>query len=199
MSQIPAFHFKKNLECLHLKTFLSDLASRQLCLGVTDSPLQEYANLPTNSDSVDKYFLHALYKFELAEYCCITTVRSRECLLLSEDTKLPGESTQRDYTNYIHPQTGFQREVVEDIRCAAEKLGDHQKYVVLLHDEMSIKEDLVLDNGSQEVVGFANMQNWQMYANCSNRASLATGFLRDGDQQFTQEKHGILCDKNCKG
>ena len=48
VSEIPAFHWNKNLECLHLKTFLPDLASRQLCLGVTDSPLQEYANLPTN-------------------------------------------------------------------------------------------------------------------------------------------------------
>ena len=85
VSEIPTFHLNKNLECLHLKTFLSDLASRQLCLGVTDSPLQEYANLPTNSDSIDKYFLHALYKFELAGYCYRTTVRSQECLLFFED------------------------------------------------------------------------------------------------------------------
>ena len=68
--------------------------------------------------------------------------------------RLPGESTFRDHTNYIHPQTGFQNEVVDDIRCAAEKLGDHQKYVVLLHDEMSVKEDLVFDNRSKEAVDF---------------------------------------------
>ena len=83
--------------------------------------------------------------------------------------KLPGESTLRDYTNYIHPQTGFQHEVVEDIRCTAEKLGDHQKYVVLLHDKILVKEHLVFDNRSQEVVGFVSVQNWQVNANCAQQ------------------------------
>ena len=60
--EIPAFHLNKNLKRLHLKTFLSDLVSRQLWLEVKDSPLQEYAKPPANSDSVDKCFLHALCK-----------------------------------------------------------------------------------------------------------------------------------------
>ena len=60
--EIPNFHLNKNLKCLHLKTFHSDLASRQLWLEVKDSPLQECAKLPVNSDSMDKCFLHALCK-----------------------------------------------------------------------------------------------------------------------------------------
>ena len=56
--------------------------------------------------------------------------------------KLPGESTLRDCTNCIHPEAGCQHEVVDDIRCAAEHLENNHNYVVLLHDETSVKEDL---------------------------------------------------------
>ena len=42
--EIPAFHLNKSLECLHLKTFLSDFASRQFCPGVTDLPLNSMQN-----------------------------------------------------------------------------------------------------------------------------------------------------------
>ena len=112
--------------------------------------------------------------------------------------RLPGESTLRDYTNYIYPQTGFQHEVVEDIRCAAEKLADHQKYVVLLHDEMSMKEDLVFHNRTQEVVGFVNKQNWQIDANYNRLASHVLVFYVVGINS-SQEKYGILRNKNCQG
>ena len=72
--------------------------------------------------------------------------------------KLPGESTLWDYTNYIHPKTGFQAEAVNEIQDAAEKLSESQRYVVLLHEEMSIKEDLVFDSKTDELVQFANIR-----------------------------------------
>ena len=62
---------------------------------VTDSPLQQYAKLPTNSDSMDKPFLHVSYKFELDGCCCRTTVRSQECLLLSKDSVCKSAQRQR--------------------------------------------------------------------------------------------------------
>ena len=74
--EIPTFHLNKNLKCLHLKTFHCDLASHQLWLEVKDSPLQVYAKLPANLDSMDECFLHALCKFKLAEYCCSSELRS---------------------------------------------------------------------------------------------------------------------------
>ena len=74
--------------------------------------------------------------------------------------KLPGETTLRDYTNYVQPQTGFNPEVVSEIQTAAEKLPEEQRFVVLLHDEMSIKEDLVWDSKTGKLVGFVNLQQW---------------------------------------
>ena len=72
--------------------------------------------------------------------------------------KLPGESTLWDYTNYIQPKTGFQAEAVNEIQDAAEKLSESQRYVVLLHEEMSLKEDLVFDSKTGELVRFANIR-----------------------------------------
>lgn len=74
--------------------------------------------------------------------------------------KLPSESTLRDYTNFVHPKAGFQQEVLDEIKHAADKLSVNEKWVVLLHDEMTIKEDLVFDKRSEEVVGFVNLNNW---------------------------------------
>ena len=76
--------------------------------------------------------------------------------------KLPGESTLRDYSNAIHPTQGFNTAVLEKIKHAAANFEDHQRYVVLLHDEITIKSDLVFDRRSQEVIGFINPQNWEV-------------------------------------
>lgn len=73
--------------------------------------------------------------------------------------KLSGEMTLRDYTNYIHPHIGFVPEVLEEIKTAASKVTEAKCYVVVLHDEMSIKEDLVFNSCRQELVGFINMTN----------------------------------------
>lgn len=71
--------------------------------------------------------------------------KSKAAYTLLRDTdvlRLPGETTLRDYTNYIHPHTDFQPEVLEEIKTAAQKLGENERHVVLLHDEMTITEDL---------------------------------------------------------
>ena len=78
--------------------------------------------------------------------------------------KLPGESTLRDYTNSIHPQEGFNLEILDEVKKATHDLKDHQRYVVLLHDEMTIQSDLVYDRRSGEVVGFINKNRWDMGA-----------------------------------
>lgn len=71
--------------------------------------------------------------------------------------KLPCERTLRDYTNIVHPSTGFQKAVFDDLRHQAAKLSGIQKYVVLMHDEVSIKDDLVYDRNTGELVGFVNL------------------------------------------
>ena len=71
--------------------------------------------------------------------------------------KLPGESTLRDYTNYITPQTGFNPDVVEELRQQAENLSDNERFVTLMHDEVSVKQDLVWDSKTGQLVGFVNL------------------------------------------
>lgn len=67
---------------------------------------------------------------------------------------LPSESTLQDYTNVSCPAEGFTNESMDNIRHTARGLKDHQRFVVLLHDEMSIKSDLVFDKRTGELVGF---------------------------------------------
>ena len=74
--------------------------------------------------------------------------------------KLPGESTLRDYTNAVHPQDGFNGDIVQEVKKATASLKAHQRWVVLLHEEMAIKSDLIHDVVTGQVVGFVNNSDW---------------------------------------
>ena len=74
--------------------------------------------------------------------------------------KLPGESTLKDYTNAVLPQAGFDKTTMKELDQTVKAWPDSKRFVVLMHDEMSIKEDLVFDRRSGEVVGFINPANW---------------------------------------
>jgi hypothetical protein len=74
---------------------------------------------------------------------------------------LPGGSTLREYTRALHPTEGFQPETLQELRDAAQRLPQHQRYVAVLHDQMTVKADLVFDSRSQELVGFVGGRNAQ--------------------------------------
>ena len=57
--------------------------------------------------------------------------------------KLLSERTLRDYTNYFKSKTGFQAEVDAMLRSEVEDV-EWKKYVVLLLDEMKVKESLCI-------------------------------------------------------
>ena len=71
--------------------------------------------------------------------------------------KLPSERTLRDYTHFFKSETGFQPEVDAMLKREAELHDSTQKYVVLLLDEMKIKESLVFDKVSGQVIGFVEL------------------------------------------
>ena len=77
--------------------------------------------------------------------CVYHTLRSSNLLVL------PSERTLRDYTHFIKAKAGFQGEVDHQL-CRGAK--DCQKFVCLMSDKVKIKEDLVYDKHSGEVVGF---------------------------------------------
>lgn len=104
------------------------------------------------------------------------------CLSTSGFIKLPSERTLRDYTHIFKSTTGFQREVDAMLR---KEVGSEnwKNYVVLLMDEIKVKESLVYDKYSCKVVGFVEMHdiNHQMKQlesqSASNLPPIATHVL----------------------
>ncbi|KAK7105303.1 hypothetical protein V1264_016704 [Littorina saxatilis] len=68
--------------------------------------------------------------------------------------KLPGSSTLREYTTVCESVRGFSEVVMDDLTKVADKLTDENNYVVLLHDEMTVKSDLVFDPRTGKLVLF---------------------------------------------
>ena len=67
--------------------------------------------------------------------------------------------TLQDYTHYISPQAGFSKEVDEQLMAAAQSEGPEEwkKAVVIILDEIYIKEELVYNKQTGELVGFTNL------------------------------------------
>jgi hypothetical protein len=98
----------------------------------------------------------------MVKWCLNIKLRSSSAYKAMRDSgfiKLPSERTLRDYTHWTKVSSGFQPSSFErllvDIRY--HQLADWQKYVVLLHDEVKIKSDLVFCKHTGELIGFANL------------------------------------------
>lgn len=87
--------------------------------------------------------------------------RAYELLRESGCVTLPSQRTLRDYTYYVRTTTGFSSEGDQQMMTAAkigeESTSEWQKCVVMVMDEMYIKEDLVYNKHTGELVGFANL------------------------------------------
>ena len=72
---------------------------------------------------------------------------------------LPSERTLRDYTHWIDSSPGFHADIDKQLMDEArvKTIPDFQKYVCLLMDEVRIKEDLVYDKHSSQIIGFINL------------------------------------------
>ena len=72
---------------------------------------------------------------------------------------LPSTRTLRDYTHYISPQAGFSKEVDEQLLVVSLAVGkgEWQKAVIIIFDEIYIKEKLVYDKQTGELIGFTNL------------------------------------------
>lgn len=57
----------------------------------------------------------------------------------------------------LPPQIGFNPAVVERLCHESKNFNEHQKYSVLLYDEMKIKDDLVWNKHSGELIGYVNL------------------------------------------
>ena len=74
---------------------------------------------------------------------------------------MPSERTLRDYTHLFKADTGIQDEVTKQLmqEAGVVNLEEWKKYVVVLFDEVKIKEDLVFNKHTCEIVGFVDLGN----------------------------------------
>ena len=81
------------------------------------------------------------------------TLRDSGCI------RLPSQRTLRDYSHAVKAEPGFSPEVDHQLMVAADviKSKEWEKLVVILLDEMYIKEDLVYEKHSGNLIGFANL------------------------------------------
>ena len=70
---------------------------------------------------------------------------------------LPSKRTLRDYRNYIRPRRGFNDQVIADLQRRTGDFLPHERYVIVLFDEMKVQEDLVWDKNTNELIGFVDL------------------------------------------
>lgn len=80
------------------------------------------------------------------EWCLYLRHKSGSSYELLRDSGCICLPTLRDYTHYVNATAGFSDEVDALLGNASkiDSCEEHQKYVVMLIDEMCVKEDLVL-------------------------------------------------------
>ena len=82
-----------------------------------------------------------------------------EALRSSGCIKLPSQRTLRDYTHYVKASVGFSSDVDQMLIQAlkVESCPEREKYIIILIDEMHIREDLVLDKHTGALIGYTHL------------------------------------------
>ena len=96
----------------------------------------------------------------MIRYCLSLAAKSPACydeIRNSGILVLPSLRTLRDYKNYIRQEPGFQDKVVDELKKITSKFFGHQRYIVLLVDEMKIKSGLVYEKSSNKLIGFVDL------------------------------------------
>ena len=94
----------------------------------------------------------------IIRFCLSLAAKSLSAYEELRDSKilqLPSKRTLRDYRNAIKPTAGFNKDVINELTIAASKLSGHQRYLTVAFDEMKIKESLIFNKNSNELVGYA--------------------------------------------
>lgn len=77
----------------------------------------------------------------------------------------------------VHPRSGYQLDVFLNLKKQAEPLSDNERWVCLLHDEISLKSGLVYDKRSGELVGYMDTSQWKGSAEEEQLATHALVFM----------------------
>ena len=66
---------------------------------------------------------------------------------------LPSFCRLRNYKNYIRPQRGFNKDIVNELLENVKHFSDNEKCFAMLMDEMKIQENLVWDKYTGDLIG----------------------------------------------
>ena len=85
--------------------------------------------------------------------------KAYETLRQSGIISLPSQRTLRDYSHAVKAEPGFSKAVDQQLMLAAKvsTCPEWEKFVVVLMDEMYIKEDLVYNKHTGTLIGFVNL------------------------------------------
>ena len=91
---------------------------------------------------------------------------------------LPSRRRLRDYKNYIHPQRGFNKDIIHELKEKVKDFQEIERFVVLLFDEMKIQQNLVWDKHTGELIGYVDLGDIDVnYATLEKVDELATHVL----------------------
>ena len=91
---------------------------------------------------------------------------------------LPSRRRLRDYKNYIRPQRGFNKDVVNELLEKVKHFSDNEKFFVMLMDEMKIQENLVWDKHTGDLIGYVDFGDAELnYATLQKSTDIATNVL----------------------
>ena len=136
---------------------------------------EEQNKLQSSSPHGVKYH-PMLIRFCLSLYA--KSASAYEELRSSNVLTLPSQRTLRDYRNAIKPQAGFNPEVIQQLCDTTNDLKGYQRYVVISMDEMKIKDNLVYDKSSEELIGFVDLGDPILnYGSFDDTTQLATNVL----------------------
>ena len=113
--------------------------------------------------------------------------KAYELLRKSNCINLPSQRTLRDYTHFVDSASGFtddlDSQLVQDSKLTS--LKEHEKYVGLIGDEMHVKQGLVYDKNTGDLIGYCNLgdinnhltQLERQYSNNTQSTNLATTIM----------------------
>ena len=83
-----------------------------------------------------------------------------------------------DYKNYIRPQRGFNKDIVNELLEKVKHFSDNEELFVMLMDEMKIKENLVWNKRTGDLIGYVDFGNAELnYATLQKSTDIATHVL----------------------
>jgi len=110
---------------------------------------------------------------------------------------LPSRRRLRDYKKYIRPKQGFNNDVIQELSkkvqdfsdserfVKVQDFSDSERFVVLLFDEIKIRENLVWDKHTSDLIGFVDLGDPTVnYATLDTSKELATHILAFRSDQF---------------